>query len=98
MKQLAHSFTKTAVISFLVLASLALTPLSFFPRLLAFATTGWDEAFLVYLIIGAPFGGFLLLLILSRSGERLRDTASLSGVWVGSIAGSFAGVKLMGAS
>lgn len=98
MKQLTHSFAKTTVISFLVLAGLALTPLSFFPHLLALATTGWDEAFLVYLIIGAPFGGFLLLLILSRSGERLHNTASLAGLWTGSIAGSFAGVKLMGAS
>ncbi|KIC31132.1 hypothetical protein [Leisingera sp. ANG-M6] len=98
MKQVAHNFMKTAVFSFLVLAGLALTPLSFFPRLLAFATTGWDEAFFVYLFLGAPFGGFLLLLILSRSGDRLRDTASLAGVWAGAIAGSFAGVKLMGAS
>lgn len=98
MKQLTHTFAKTAVISFLLLAGLALTPLSFFPLFLSLAAEGWKGLVLVLLVAGAPFGGFLLLLILSRSGERLHNTASLAGIWTGAIAGSFAGVKLMGAS
>lgn len=107
MKQHAHTFAKSALTSFLVLAGLAFTPLSFLPISLAlavaFATTGWNEALLVYLVgvlifIGLPFGGFLFAIIFSRSGERLRNIVSLAGIWIGSLTGSLAGVKMMGAS
>ncbi|KIC28001.1 hypothetical protein [Leisingera sp. ANG-S5] len=98
MKQVATVFAKSGFISFLALIILAMTPMSYLPQFLSLAAAGWEGLVLVLIIGGVPFGGFLLTFIISRSGERLLNAASLAGFWIGSISGSLAGTKLMGAS
>ncbi len=97
MQRLIRRFAVSTAIAFLVLAGLSFTPLAFIPALLNLVTIGWEGVAAVLIVMAAPFGGFLFVLLFSRHNERTNEIAALSGVWVGAIAGSLVGVKFLGA-
>jgi len=95
MKPVARSFAKATLIYFLAMTLLAFTPLSFLPKFFSLALEGMHGVVLVLVVAGAPFGGFLFVLLFSGSGHRISNAASTAGFWVGTITGSFTGMKLL---
>lgn len=95
MKPIARSFAKATLIYFLVMTIIAFTPLSFLPKFFSLALEDMHSFVLVLAIAGAPFGGFLFVLLFSGSGHRISDAASVAGFWIGTITGSWTGVKLL---
>ena len=95
MKPIARRFAKATLIYFLAMTILAFTPLSFLPKFFGLALEGMHGVVLVMAIAGAPFGGFLFVLLFSGSDRRISDAASVAGFWVGTVSGSFTGMKLL---
>ncbi|WP_420583837.1 hypothetical protein [Ruegeria sp.] len=86
----------SAVVAFVVLTVLSVTPLAAIPTLLNPATFGWAGLALFLLIIGAPFGGLAFILIFSPSEKRAGAVAGLCGAWIGAIVGSIFGIQVLG--
>jgi len=97
MGHLSYACLKSASIAFVVLLALAFTPLDWLPGFLSLPLLlGWEWIVLVLLGAGAPFAGFLFAVIFARKGERLKEVANLSGIWVGAVSGSWVGLALTG--
>jgi len=81
MRLITNRFLITGGISFVVFIALAFTPLAILPIVFSFAATGWSGIFLLLMIIGVPFGGFVFLLITTPQNRWLLDAAKLAGFW-----------------
>ncbi|NDW48076.1 hypothetical protein [Ruegeria sp. PrR005] len=96
MKTHLRRFAIFAGCSFVLLAALAFTPLDGIPMIMSLAAFGWEGLLVTLLAIGAPFGGFLLLLLVTPTSRWAHEASALSGMWFGTIFGSFTGLKLAG--
>lgn len=82
--------------SFVLFAVLAFTPLDGIPMIMSLAAYGWEGLVLTLFVAGAPFGGFLMLLLLTPASRWAHEASALSGIWFGTIFGSITGLKLEG--
>ncbi len=87
-------FLKTAVICFIPLFGLSFTQFATIPLIFSLAASGWEGLVVVLLLAGAPFGGYLFLLILEKPRNWLHQAAGLTGMWVGAFLGSMTGLKI----
>ncbi len=96
MRHLLSSSLKYAFAAFVILVGLAFTPLSWMPIMLSFVFLGWEGAVVLLFIAGAPFAGYLFVVLFSPRGTRVESVAHLTGVWIGALSGSWVGLKLAG--
>ena len=92
-KNLRH-FVKYASIFFAILIALSFSPIATIVWVLAISTMDWGFFLLMLLIAGAPFGGFLFLLMFTRPNKWAFEASGLAGVWVGALVGARVGITL----
>jgi len=94
------TLAKAFLVTFAIFAFLAFSPLQFIPMLFSLAAADWAGIALLLLILGAPFGGFLMLFLFAavrRDYEFFwRDAAGLAGFWFGAVSGSVFGLHTSG--
>ena len=93
-KNLRH-FVKYASISFAILIVLSFSPLSTIAWFLAASTMDWGFFFIMLFLAGAPFGGFLFMLIFTRPNKWAFEASGLAGMWAGALIGARVGFSLM---
>lgn len=96
MKNHLCRFAILAGCSFVLFAALAFTPLDGIPMIMGFVAFGWEGLVLTLFIAGAPFGGFLMLLLMTPTSRRVHEASALSGMWFSTIFDSITGLKLAG--
>jgi hypothetical protein len=97
MVPLVVSIAKNSSIGFIVMVCISFTPLVWLPHIFVLPLLGGGSVFILMLFIaGAPFGGVLFTFLCSPKGKRLSNAAGLAGVWLGTISGSWIGLKLVG--
>jgi len=82
----------------LVFFALAFTPLEIIPWFFSLPfSLGWGGAFVLLFVLSAPFGFYLQALLFSHRDEWLPTSSAITGFWIGSMSGSFLGLKATGA-
>lgn len=99
MNDQLRRFANAFGIGFATFFLFAFLPLLFLlPAILSIALTlgsdGLAFLWLIAVFCTVPFGGYLSLVVFGQPGDRLHNFLSLTGLWLGILAGSVAGMRM----
>lgn len=94
MDESLKNFAIGSLGAFLVLTVLAFTPLAIIPTALSLVTESVTFLWLFLMFFGAPFGGFIFLLIMTPRDQWISHSCGLAGIWIGALTGAIFGTKL----